>query len=84
MNTQKVAITIPKNIVAIIDEVSKRQGLSRSRYISKVLHEKLSEQKARNLKNAYDRVFSDDQICREQLETVKWFEGNESKEGQEW
>jgi len=37
MNTQKVAITIPKKIVIVIDMISKEKGISRSRYISNVL-----------------------------------------------
>ncbi len=84
MNTQKVAITIPKDLLAVIDTVSKQQGLSRSKFISFALKEKLSERKANEIKEAYDNVFSDNSICKEQLETAKWFQIAENKEGQEW
>jgi len=84
MNTQKVAITIPKNIVVMIDMISKHKGISRSRYISSVLREKLADEQERGLKEAYDRVFSDAEIRKEQLETVNWFEESEHFEGQEW
>jgi len=84
MHTQKIAITIPKNLLVMIDADSKKQGLSRSKYISTVLYEKIKNEKERNIKSAYDRVFSDAAICREQLETSKWLEGVENNEGQEW
>ncbi len=84
MNTQKVAITIPKDLVAVIDEICQPQGISRSRYISTVLREKIQEEQDRNLKEAYDRVFSDESVRKEQLETVKAFETMECDEGMEW
>jgi metal-responsive CopG/Arc/MetJ family transcriptional regulator len=84
MNTQKVAITIPKNLVTMIDMISKKHGLSRSRYISNVLREKLATERDRSVKEAFDRVFSDVEIRDEQLETANWFEGSGNIEGQEW
>ena len=84
MNTQKVAITIPKELIMSIDKFSKQQGISRSKYISRILQVKISEEKKSRIKNAYDTVFSDETVCREQLETAAWFENAEEKEGQEW
>ncbi len=84
MNTQKVAITIPRRLLTMIDAASLEQGLSRSRYISNILKEKVDEDRNRSLKEAYDRVFSDDSIRKEQIETIRWFESIESKEGMEW
>ncbi len=84
MNTQKVAITIPKNLVLMIDEISKQAGVSRSRYISTVLEEKILKEKDRQVKDAYDHVFSNSAIKKEQLETSEWLRGIENKEGQEW
>ncbi len=84
MNTQKVAITIPKKIVEIVDEMSKQQGISRSRYISTVLREKIQQERDRNLRETYDLVFSDESVKKEQLDTVKWFEAIECDEGTEW
>jgi len=84
MHTQKVAITIPKELLTMIDDISKKKGLSRSRFISTVLREKVMSERNRYIKDAYDRVFSDESIRKEQLDTVRLFEGLESKEGQEW
>jgi len=84
MNTQKVAITMPKDLVTIIDDISKQQGISRSKFISKALREKVLNEKEKQLKDAYNRVFSDELIRKEQLGTAAWFEGAGSKVGLEW
>lgn len=84
MNTQKVAITMPIDLLAVIDDISKQKGMSRSRYISTILREKVLKEKEKRIKNTYNRVFSDELILKEQIETVSWLEGTGSKEGQEW
>ena len=84
MNTQKVAITVPKDLIAIVDEISRLKGISRSRFISSVLIEKVRDEKERQLREAYDRVFSDDAIRKEQIDTAESLEGSGNDEGQRW
>ncbi len=84
MNTRKVAITIPADLVSTIDQISKQRGISRSKYISTVLHERMINEKERQLKEAFNSIFSDKAIRKEQLETSLWFDGAGNKEGQEW
>jgi metal-responsive CopG/Arc/MetJ family transcriptional regulator len=84
MNTQKIAITIPMDLVLIIDEISKQQGISRSRFISEILREKMMKDRDQRIKEAYDRIFSDKSICKEQLDTAAGFEAFGNIEGQEW
>ena len=84
MNTQKVAITVPIDLLSIIDDISKQKGMSRSRFISTILREKVVQEKEKRIKAAYNRVFSDELILKEQIETASWLEGTGSKKGQEW
>ena len=84
MNTQKVAITMPTDLLTTIDDISKQKGMSRSRYISTILREKVLDEKEKQIKSSYNRVFSDELILKEQLETASWLEGTGSKAGQEW
>ncbi len=84
MHTQKIAITIPRDIVAVIDKISRLKGVSRSGFISAVLKEKIMAEKEKQVKNEYDRIFSDESIREEQLEWTRWFEQTDSPEGQEW
>jgi len=84
MNTQKVAISMPPDLLDSIDNIRKKKGLSRSKYISSLLREKISVEKRKEIKKAYDTVFSDVKIKKEQLETAHFFEGTGSEEGEEW
>jgi metal-responsive CopG/Arc/MetJ family transcriptional regulator len=84
MHTQKIAITMPTYLVAVIDEISRLKGVSRSGFISAVLKEKIALEKEKQVKNEYDRIFSDETIQEEQLEWTRWFEQTGSREGQEW
>lgn len=74
MHTQKIAITIPTDLVAVIDEISRLKGVSRSGFISAVLKEKIAAEKGKQVKNEYDRIFSDETIQEEQLEWTRWFQ----------
>jgi len=84
MNTQKIAITVPNSLISMVDEISQRKGVSRSKFISGVLREKVLDEKDRLLKEAYDRIFSDDLVRKEQIDTAEWFAGADTNEGQEW
>ena len=84
MNTKKVAITMPAQLVTMIDDISRQKGMSRSRFISTVLRENVITEKEKQIRDAYDRIFSDESIKKEQLETAYWLESTGSKEGQEW
>lgn len=84
MNTQKVAITVPKNILIMVDKISQAKGISRSKLISSILEQKMADEKAAYLKKAYDAVFDDDTIKEEQRSTAQWFEKTGNEGGQEW
>ena len=84
LHTQKIAITMPKMLIKEVDALSKKKGLSRSRYITQAVLEKLEAEKKRLIKESYDRIFSDDSIRNEQLETADWLEGAGNESGQEW
>jgi metal-responsive CopG/Arc/MetJ family transcriptional regulator len=84
MNSQKIAITMPKDLVAVIDEISRLKGMSRNGFISAVLREKITAEKEKQVKNEYDRIFSDETIQEEQLEWTRWFEQTGFREGWEW
>lgn len=84
MTTQKVAISMPEDLVKDIDLIVKNKGLSRSRYIASALSLKVADEKRELLKQAYDKLFSDEKIQKEQRDTAEWFENAGSGEGQEW
>jgi metal-responsive CopG/Arc/MetJ family transcriptional regulator len=67
VNTRKVAMTIPEDLLREIDELSSQRGISRSRLISDLLREKLVDDQNQGLRHAYDEIFSDETIRQEQL-----------------
>lgn len=67
MNTRKVAMTMPEDLLREIDELSNQKGISRSRLISELLREKLIDEQNQFLRCAYDEVFSNEAVCREQI-----------------
>ena len=79
-----MAITIPKNILILIDNISRSKGMSRSKTITTMLEQKLVDENAAYLKRAYDAVFDDDAIKAEQESTALWFENTGNQGGQEW
>lgn len=84
MNTKKIAITIPRDLVMTIDLLSLEQGVSRSKFITNILKEKIIKDRNDEIKAAYDRVFSDERVAEEQLATAKEFESSGKEDGQEW
>ena len=84
MRTEKVAITIPPDLLAVIDDIRIRRGVSRSKFITLLLRQKISDEQDREVRETYDRVFSDESVAKEQLETAAWLEGSGREEGQEW
>ncbi len=84
MNTQKVAITVPKDLIMMVDDISKKKGLSRSKFISLIIKEKILSERDKKIKAVYNSVFSDKSIRQEQQNTANWFDGAGSEKGQEW
>ena len=84
MNTKKIAITVPEDLVMTIDLLSFESGVSRSKFITDILREKISKDKNDKIKTSYDRVFSDNTIAEEQLAMARDFEASGKEEGQEW
>ncbi len=67
VNTKKVAMTIPEDLLREIDELSHQRGISRSRLISELLRAKLIDEQNSSLRSAYDEIFSNEAICKEQV-----------------
>lgn len=75
---------MPRELVSMVDQLSKARGMSRSKLISSIVSERIETEKERHLRKAYDHVFSDEKISKEQLETTRYLEGLDMEEGQEW
>ena len=84
MTTVKVAISMPRELVKEVDAVRKEEDISRSGYITKLVRKAVRVERKEKLKAAYDRVFSDPKIVKEQKETALFFNNSGKDKGQEW
>ena len=75
---------MPIDLVTTIDNICKSKKISRSKFISSTLREKVLSEKEKQIKEAYNRIFSDESISKEQANTASWFDGTGNKKGQEW
>ncbi len=50
MNTQKIAVTVPKPLLEKVDALTRHQRISRSEFISEAVHEKLLKEQKRDIK----------------------------------
>ncbi len=50
MNTQKIAVTVPKQLLEMVDTLSKHRKISRSKFISEAVREKILKEQKRVIK----------------------------------
>ncbi len=84
MPTVKVAITMPEKLVTEVDAVREAESISRSAYITRLVAEAVKREKKEQLKTAYDKIFSDEEIAAEQEATTASFNHIGHDRGQEW
>ena len=80
MNTDKIAISMPSDMLSVIDRIRTKRGVSRSKFITLLLREKLMDEQEREVREGYDRV-SDPAVAKEQLETAAFLDGTGRKKG---
>jgi hypothetical protein len=83
MCPEKVAITIPSDLVSLIDDIRSKRGVVRSKFITLLLRKKIMDEQAREIRKAYDHVFPNEFIVQEHPYTAA-FEGSDKDESQEW
>jgi len=54
MNTQKIAVTVPKHLLDMIDSVTNCQKMSRSKFISEAIYEKIHKEQKGAIKPNYE------------------------------
>ena len=84
MTIVKIAISMPEELVKEVDAVRKEEDISRSGYITRLVRKAVRVERKEKLKAAYDRVFSDSEIVKEQRETALLFDNSGEEKGQEW
>ena len=84
MTTLKVAISMPEKLVNEVDKARKKESMSRSGYITRLVRQAIRNERQEQLKAAYDRIFSDPDVSDEQKTNAVFFEKVGNDRGQEW
>jgi len=73
MKTSKVAISIPTNLLQLIDKLAEELNMSRSSILSEGAGLIAKHYERIAIAKLYDEAFSDPEVQKEQLETSKAF-----------
>ena len=67
-----------------VDTLSKEAGVSRSKFITDIVKEKISNDENDKIQSMYNCVFSDESIAEEQLRFARDFESSGREDGRQW
>lgn len=71
MSLQKIAITIPPDVLARLDRWAAHKKQSRSRFIAEQLEKRLQELEDEEVKRLYDEAYQDKSSLRENQRLVE-------------
>jgi metal-responsive CopG/Arc/MetJ family transcriptional regulator len=84
MPAKKFAISIPEDVMRQVDRAAATQGVTRSRFIAKVLQRVASARTDAEVTRRLNRVFADPEIEDEQRATAQAFELAAPTRGLKW
>jgi len=71
MSSAKVAITVPKDVLAAVDAVARERGDSRSGFICRVLRAALRARRDAEITHRLDELFRKEEVSGEQLRLTR-------------
>jgi len=84
MLSKKFAISIPVAVMQQVDLAARRQGVTRSRFISNVLRRIANARKDAEITRRINELFTDPVLETEQEQTAREFNSLASSAGTEW
>jgi metal-responsive CopG/Arc/MetJ family transcriptional regulator len=84
MPAKKFAISIPEDVMAQVDRAAAAQGVTRSRFIAKVLQRAASARTDAEVTRRLNRLFADAELEDEQRATAQAFESAAPTRGTKW
>ena len=73
MKTTKIAMTIPKNLLDLIDKLAEELNMSRSRILSEGANLIAKHYERIAIAKQYDEAFSDPEVQKEQMKMTRAF-----------
>ena len=84
MSCKKFAISVPVAVMQQVDLAARRQGVTRSRFISEVLHRIAAARRDAEVTRRINELFADPDLETEQKQTARDFNAVASTAGTEW
>jgi metal-responsive CopG/Arc/MetJ family transcriptional regulator len=71
MAVRKIAISVPEEVLAQVDEAAAERGENRSRYITQMLRLLAKAHSDREISRRVDAMFADPEVAGEQVKTAR-------------
>ena len=71
MAVRKIAISVPEEVLAQVDEAAAERGENRSRFITQMLTLLAQARTDREISRRVNAVFADPEVVREQVKTAR-------------
>jgi len=71
MAVRKIAISVPEEVLAQVDEAAAERGENRSRFITQMLTLLAQARTDREISRRVNAVFADPELAREQVKTAR-------------
>jgi hypothetical protein len=84
MAARKIAISVPEDVLRLVDRAARDRGMTRSGFISKALGRIARARRDAEVTRRLDELFADPEMAREQVQTARSFQRARSARGTEW
>jgi len=84
MLSKKFAISVPITVMQQVDLAARRQGVTRSRFVSNVLRRIADARRDAEVTRRINELFADQDVGAEQKQTARDFNSLGSTPGTEW
>jgi metal-responsive CopG/Arc/MetJ family transcriptional regulator len=84
MPATKFAISIPAEVMQVVDRAAQERGITRSRFISEVLRRVARAKNDDEISRRIDQALSDPELVQEQRSTSAAYRRLQPRQGTEW
>ena len=84
MTVKKLAISLPEDVLALVDDSAKRKGMTRSGFIAAVLRQVAGARRDADVTRRLNALFADEAVALESVESAAQLLAARRTEGTEW
>lgn len=84
MAVRKIAISVPEDVLARVDDAAAERGVTRSGFITEILRRVADAHRDAEIRRRVDEVFSDPEVAAEQRRTARATSAALAQSGEDW